>query len=302
MTQSSKTPAFPKITAPELSNYVVCPESWRLQREHRLSVEPSVKQVQAREGRAAWEEQQGLLVRLGGYTRVAYLSLFLVAIVVFLLEHQRISRPAPGPRGGIVATVPDELALLMLVLGTVIFLWDLFERRSAALRKDLGLTKESEMVTGTKSSEGVDEHDLHSDSQNLSSRPNAVLREDGFLIPVDIHPTTDKVRDRHVVAMLLHLAILEEREGKASPYGVLIMGKAQRRTQIRNTPEKQRWLWTLIDEIRSIIGGVPAVPAPALYKCRNCRVKQFCAFNADKAEPQTPGRSSPPTTPGPEER
>lgn len=235
-----------------------------------------------------------MLSNLRKYARIAYLSLFSVAITVFILEHDRISRPNPGPKpvSG-VATVPVEIALLMLVLGTVIFLWDTFERQSANLKKDLGMSRKGEAVTIGKPSDKNEETELMSAAENLSSRPNAIFLEDGHLIPVDIHPMTDKVRDRHVISMLLHLAILEEREGKVAPYGVLIMGKDQRRTQIKNTPEKQRWLWTLIEEMRSIIAGVPAVPAPATFKCKNCRVRQFCAFSA-----YTPGNQSQTSTSG----
>lgn len=288
MANNSQPNDLPKLTSSDLANYVVCPESWRLQREFRFPVEVSEKQKEARQKRVEWEEQQGVLKDLRRYAKVAYVSLFLLAIIVFLLEHQRLtqgqsSQPASTRSSGI-ATVPDELALLMVVLGTIIFLWDLFERRGANLRKDLGLKANSETVAVTIAFEKGDENELHSQSQNLSSRPNAIFREEGFLIPVDIHPTTDKVRDRHVVPLLLHLAILEEREGKASPYGVLIMGSDQRRTQIKFTPEKRKWLWSLIDEMRSIIDGVPAVPSPAPFKCRNCRVRSKCKFSMGGSE------------------
>ena len=292
----NKTPSsdWIRITGAELANYVVCPEAWRLQRELRLPVEVSERQKEARQKRAEWEEQRGVMLQLRRYAKVAYVSLFLLAIIVFLLEHQRLSQSgtplstsgsqSASSRNSGVAAVPDELALLMVVLGTIIFLWDLFERRGASLRKDLGLKAKSEPVNISGSSERSEETDLVSEGQKLSSRPNALLREDGFLIPVDIHPTTDKVRDRHVVPLLLHLAILEEREGKASPYGVLIMGKDQRRTQIKFTPEKQRWLWSLIEEMRSIANGVPAVPSPAPFKCRNCRVKKQCKHSMDGSD------------------
>jgi CRISPR/Cas system-associated exonuclease Cas4 (RecB family) len=62
------------------------------------------------------------------------------------------------------------------------------------------------------------------------------------------------------------------------------MGPEQRSIRIKNTDEKQRWLDSLLDEMRSILDGVPAVPTPAFYKCKRCDVRDICAFSAYKPE------------------
>ena len=132
----------------------------------------------------------------------------------------------------------------------------------------------------------------------LSGRPDALIKDDGAVIPVSIKPMSKKVRDRHVIELIAHLRLVEEDEGVRPPYGILLMGKGARKVKIRNTEEKQRWLESLIDEMNSIIGGVPAVPAPALYKCKHCDVNRICKHSAYTAADSTP---SPVPTTSPED-
>ena len=62
------------------------------------------------------------------------------------------------------------------------------------------------------------------------------------------------------------------------------MGQKGRIVKVKNTPEKQRWLETLLDEMNSILDGVPAVAAPSFKKCKVCDVKNRCKFSAVKKE------------------
>ena len=177
--------------------------------------------------------------------------------------------------------VPTEIALLILILGAIIFLWDLFDRQSSSMRTDSGLDKESQIISIRGSSYLPGKHYV-SKQLGLSSKPDAIVIENSFIIPVDIKPLSNKVKDRHVIAMLTHLKLIEEIEGKRPPYGILIMGKNKRKVKIQNTKEKQIWLQSLIDEMQSIIDGVPAVPTPSLQKCRFCNVNKQCKHTAWK--------------------
>ena len=178
-------------------------------------------------------------------------------------------------------TIPPELLFLLLIVGIIIFLWDMFERRSSNIRKSGGLDEKSEVISIRGSSQ-LPAKEYTSFESGLTSMPDALSKEGGFIIPVSIKPMSKKVRDRHVVELLVHLKLIEEKEGKRPPYGILVLGPEGRSVKIKNSDDKQRWLESLLDEMRSIIDGVPAVPKPALYKCKSCDVRMHCNYSEYK--------------------
>jgi CRISPR/Cas system-associated exonuclease Cas4 (RecB family) len=180
--------------------------------------------------------------------------------------------------------IPNEILVLLLLLGVLIFIWDLLDRRSSQIRKTGGLGEKSEVVA-LKGSSYLPSREFVSSRLGISSRPHGLIREEGFIIPVDVNPLSKKIKDRHVVQMLVHLRLIEELEGTKPPYGILVMGPEARSVRIKNTDDKQRWLSTILDEMSSIVGGVPAIASPAFYKCRSCDVNVVCAQSAYKPEP-----------------
>lgn len=177
--------------------------------------------------------------------------------------------------------IPVEILILLLIMGVIITVWDMLMRHSSKIQAAGGLGEKSELVA-LKGSDLVPEKEYRSETLKLISQPHGIIKEGGFLIPIDNVPSSKKVRDRHVVQMLVHLRVIEEQEGKMPPYGILILGKEQRSVRIKNTEEKQRWLDNILAEMRSIMDGVPAVPKPTYYKCRGCDVRPVCAFSAYK--------------------
>ncbi len=77
------------ISAEEVANYVVCPEAWRLKYLQHEKQEPATRKEQGRELRREWIKSQDLSATLRSYAKVAYVLLWLLVIVVFLLEHRR---------------------------------------------------------------------------------------------------------------------------------------------------------------------------------------------------------------------
>jgi CRISPR/Cas system-associated exonuclease Cas4 (RecB family) len=278
------------ITAAELANYVVCPEAWRLKYLGLGERRGNERTTESREIRAEWARKQDLSSRLSAYAKIAYILLVLLAVVVFVLEHNRAEyvgailshyHDADGGADKVKAArsnVPTEILSLILVLGLIIFMWDFFERRSRTLRKSSGLGEKAEAIA-VKGSSDLPPKQYFSKTLGLKSKPDALAKEGNTIIPIDIHPLTNKIRDRHVVQLLVHLRLIEEIEGVRPEYGVLLMGKAQRQVHVKNSPEKQRWLETLIDEMRSIMDGVPAVPSPAPFKCKTCDVRSVCVHS-----------------------
>lgn len=316
---------YPILSADEIATYVVCPEAWRLKRlDEGRTREETERSVRSRELRKEWVERQELSSKLRRYAKVAFLLLLALAIVVFALEHQRISSggaslrdqsthsadndssvEAPAHASGAVPSngasgvrpegqassrddpdrpsrqaveVPAQILSLLLVLGLIIFMWDLFDRRSQKIRRESGLGESTETLS-IRGSSSLPTRTYVSPELGLSSRPDALVKEGDQLIPVDLHPTATKVRDRHVISLLVHMRLVEQFEGARPPHGLLLLGKEQRQVRIKNADEKQRWLEALMDEMHSIMEGVPAVPAPSRYKCKSCDVRKLCAHS-----------------------
>jgi CRISPR/Cas system-associated exonuclease Cas4 (RecB family) len=172
-------------------------------------------------------------------------------------------------------SVPTEIALLLLVLGLLIFMWDLFDRRGKKLSGQSGLAHTVPLIS-IKGSSRLPEREFYSKKHALISEPDALIKEKGYIIPVDVKPLSKKVRDRHVIKMTLHMKLIEELEGKKPPYGIILLGKDQERVEIENSAEKHLWLDSLIGEMRSILDGIPAAPAPGRAKCAHCDVAEHC--------------------------
>jgi CRISPR/Cas system-associated exonuclease Cas4 (RecB family) len=116
----------------------------------------------------------------------------------------------------------------------------------------------------------------------LKSRPHAFIEEGKLLLPLDIHPSTDKIRDRHVVQLLVHLKILSEKLAAALPHGYLLMGPKSRLVKIAFDEEKQSWIESMYKQAGAILDSNSAEALPEKYKCRGCDVREFCQFRADR--------------------
>ena len=180
--------------------------------------------------------------------------------------------------------IPVEILVILLILGVVIFVWDHLMRQSSRIRTAGGLGEKSQLLAVSGSSK-IPGRVYSSAELGLSSQPHSLIKEDGFIIPVDVVPSNKKIKDRHVVQMLSHMRLVELEEGTRPPYGILIMGKEQRSVRIKNTEEKQHWLDTILEEMRSILDGVPAVAKPTYYKCKGCDVRNVCEQTPFKNEP-----------------
>jgi CRISPR/Cas system-associated exonuclease Cas4 (RecB family) len=125
-----------------------------------------------------------------------------------------------------------------------------------------------------------------SEIQGLAGKPDALISEGGFIIPIERKPLARKVRDRYIAQLLVYMRLIEEFEGKKPPYGYLILGPNCRRFKIENSPDRQAWLQRLIDEMRGVLAGQATTPTPHPKKCRKCDVRHACAFKL--IEPPAP--------------
>jgi CRISPR/Cas system-associated exonuclease Cas4 (RecB family) len=183
-----------------------------------------------------------------------------------------------------IAATDPQVVLLVILLVAIVIVLDAISLFARKQRKKLGIEDKSPEVTihGTRS---LPPRLYVSDIQGLSGKPDAIISENGCIIPVERKPLARKIRDRHVAQLLVYMRLVEEFEGKKPPYGYLVLGANCRRVKIPNSDEKQAWLQKMIDEMRAIFTSAQAaVPAPHPRKCRKCNVRNACGHRVENPE------------------
>jgi len=183
--------------------------------------------------------------------------------------------------------------LIVLIVISVIVLDGVF-RSAEKSAEETGLAKDAVTVS-IDGSKTVPVREYVSHRQGLAGRPDALILENGFIIPVERKPLAKKIRDRYVAQVLVYMRLVEEFEGKKPPYGYLILGPNCRRFKIENTPERQAWLQRMIDEMREVLEGGAAKPTPHPKKCRKCYMKDSCSFRVEDEAPNQKIRSRSPS-------
>ena len=182
----------------------------------------------------------------------------------------------------------ETLAISILLLISLIVLGRIINFLS--IRRDESGLQTNSTAVSVDGSEAMPVRNYVSEIQGIAGRPDAIIKEDGFLIPVERKPLARKLRDRYVAQLLVYMRLIEEFEGKKPPYGYLILGPSCRKVRIDNTPERQAWLQGLLDEMRAVLEGKPAVPTPQEKKCSRCDMREYCSHRADiKDKPSSGG-------------
>ena len=193
-----------------------------------------------------------------------------------------------------VAQLDKHLVALVLLLVTAFIVIDGAMLVAKKKSKAVGLDRDTRPVQ-IESSKNLPVRNYISELQGLSGRPDAVLVEHGFFIPVEVKPLAKKIRDRHIAQLLVYMRLIEEFEGRRPPYGYLILGANSRKVKIENTPERQVWLEQRLMTMRSILpGSASAVGHPQPQKCRRCAVAGSCAWNPVKNSANTSTRDQDP--------
>ena len=80
------------ISAPEVANYVVCPEAWRLKLVHKTRKASDDKDLEIKRQRSSWLSAQSFSAELRQYAIIAYFLLCLVVVAVFVSDQNASSK------------------------------------------------------------------------------------------------------------------------------------------------------------------------------------------------------------------
>lgn len=266
------------IAAGEVGAYTVCPESWKLKWIDREKGEGRTEErLEGIAQHRAWSDLFEESIFFSRWSR--YLATLLcAATLIFLLlkrREQSLLKLFDFSSGGTV------FELLLIVCASIIVIRILLgEGRGRTEATGLAPVENTLSVDGSQTLPG---REYVSKRQGLAGKPDALIKEDGFLVPIEMKPLAKKLRDRYVAQLLVYMRLVEEFEGKSPPYGYLLLGASRRRVKVVNSAEKQRWVDSLLVEMREVLLGQTAKATPHPTKCEKCDVRSRCQ---QRYEPQ----------------
>jgi len=177
--------------------------------------------------------------------------------------------------------------IFFLLIAIAVILLDFINNYAAEKKRKSGIEPEKKKIKlQIVDSETFKVKTYISNMQGISGKPDAIISENGNLIPIEVKPTAKKIRDRYVGQLLVYMRLIEEFEGKKPPYGYLILGKNSRKVKIYNTQERQAWLQKYIDNMNLIIDEeLKTKASPQKNKCKHCLVSDNCNYKFIKQAP-----------------
>lgn len=263
------------IAAGEVGAFSVCPMSWKLKWIDKEVGKETSSVALGQQLHKDWSLVFEESLLLGRWIR--YLAVLITtATVVFLLLH-----PADVPLTGLVTISVRNNGLQLVVLAAITFLVIRSFLKAAQKRhRETGFTVDA-VAVAMEGSSIIPAREYISTIQGLAGKPDALVQEDGDILPVERKPLAKKLRDRYVAQLLVYMRLVEEFEGRRPPKGYLLLGPDCRRMTVENSESKQKWLGTLLEQMRKVLDGGEARPAPHPAKCSKCDVRHRCAARAD---------------------
>jgi CRISPR/Cas system-associated exonuclease Cas4 (RecB family) len=175
-----------------------------------------------------------------------------------------------------IASLDSKYIFLVMLLVIAVIVLDGVTSTASKKARQAGFDARANPVS-IDGSKNLPLRNYVSEMQGLAGKPDALIVEDGFIIPIERKPLARKLHDRYIAQLLVYMRLIEEFEGKKPPYGYLILGSNCRRFKIENSEERQAWLQKILDEMQGILNGNQAVPTPHPRKCARCHVKDSCS-------------------------
>jgi CRISPR/Cas system-associated exonuclease Cas4 (RecB family) len=268
------------IAAGEVEAFTVCPYAWKLRSIDREDAQTDTELGQTQLGQElhrSWSalfEESLFLLRWFRYLAV----LACVATFSFLQTH-----PTGEPLHKLFGLSVGNQALQLLVLVVVTLLVMTSFGRAAEKKQVSSGFGAKAVAISVEGSKLLPPKEYVSLTQGLAGKPDALIEEDGLIIPVERKPLARKLRDRYVAQLLVYMRLVEEFEGKRPTHGYLLMGEPCVRVRVDNKEAKQRWVSKMVADMRGILDGRDAKPSPHPQKCAKCNVKHRCSFKVDPA-------------------
>jgi CRISPR-associated exonuclease Cas4 len=162
--------------------------------------------------------------------------------------------------------------LLLLGLALVALWWSVRLRRESGLPS--GRVQQSDMYGGLP---GVEGKPLYSARYGLAGTPDYIVDTNHGPVPVEVKPgrTEEEPHESHLLQVLAYCLLLEERDGKYPPYGLLRYKTDTFRVDYNR--ETRSYLLSVLEEMRN------AAQQPEVHRshqvagrCRACAYKGIC--------------------------
>lgn len=259
------------IAAGEVSAFSVCPKAWHLAwhvaSKHAVgSPNSALGQRLHRDWSTFFEES----LRLGTWIRYLAVLVCLMLVVFMAISSSR------APLNELFQFSYRNRGLQVLVLLTIA-LWLIRSfGREARRRHEVSGFSRSEVALAIDGGMLLPEREYVSTRQGLAGKPDALVREMDFVIPVERKPLAKKLRDRYVAQLLVYMRLVEEFERVRPPYGYLLLGPSCRRIRVMNSESKQQWVDGLLRDMRCVLEGAEPKATPHEKKCAKCDVRERC--------------------------
>jgi CRISPR-associated protein Cas4 len=259
------------IAAGEVSAFSVCPKAWYLV-WHASSTRGagSANSILGQRLHSDWSSFFEDSLRL--LTWIRYLA---VLVCFMLLVFMAISSSRAPLHELFQLSYRNRGLQVILLLSISLWLMRSFGREASRRREASGFSQ-TEVALAIDGGTLLPEREYVSVRQGLAGRPDALVKEHDYVIPVERKPLAKKLRDRYVVQLLIYMRLVEEFEGVRPPHGYLLLGPSCRRIKVVNSESKQQWVDSLIREMRGILEGMEPRAAPHEKKCRKCEARERC--------------------------
>lgn len=259
------------LAAGEVGVFTVCPESWRLKSLEGIKGERDFKAIElGRILHKSWSKTYDDLFSLNNALKGLFTVSCAAVLVLLLLRSPRESLTKLLDKN--FAANLFDLAFLMIGVG---FISVLVIRALKSKSDEGGLGKLAHTI-GIDGSTLVPGREYISKKQGLAGKPDALVEEEGMLIPVERKPLAKKLRDRYVAQLLIYMRLVEEFEGRRPAYGYLLLGPNCRKIKIENSIQRQAWVEKILEEMREVLKTSVARTDPHPKKCEKCPVRGSC--------------------------
>ncbi len=268
-------PSEEYISAAELEKYGYCPLSWWYSRQGTQETDRKVLDKGVRDHKEV-DRQIRLVEEYEDASKEAETSVAIFSIVATVLAIVALVISVFQTAEWSYATI--SLGLVWL-LAAAMFLYVSLKNTERAIkaRSKTGIAKGEVVDVGASAEEG--ESVMVSDQYGLRGLPDVVLRVEDELIPVEVK--TGRVPKgplfSHIIQLAAYCLLIEERQGRPPPYGVLQYGKHTRH-EIDYNDELKYTLVNKLIEMRQIIRtGEAHRNHRRPGKCASCSRREGCA-------------------------